>query len=181
MKKAIYSAINEWKKHPRFGFYIKSLVIATLVFVAITLSPFRIGIDMQRLLGYESCLPSLVYIIDYRVTRPPRIGDFVVFSFPKTNLNVGPKEGQKAIKKVIAVSGFHVTIKGTELYVQGRHYDRLWLAKSIPGKKPGDFDADYVVPEGYFFAYGTEKVSFDSRYFGPVSNERVLGYARPLF
>lgn len=161
--------------------YVIFLALFVPTTVAITLSPWRLGVDMQRLLGYPSCLPSLVYLIEYKVPHPPRIGDYAVFQFPETGYSVGPRHGQKTIKLVMAVPGDRVQVKGTDLYVRWAHLDRLWLAKSIPGKDVGDFDAEYIVPEGHFFAYGTEKESLDSRYFGPVDQRLIVGYARPLF
>lgn len=122
-----------------------------------------------------------MYIIDYRVPRPPTLGDFVVFKFPDTGFGVGPRPGMRTIKRVEALPGDRVRVEGTELYIRHMHIDRLWLAKSIPGKDVGSFDADYIVPDGKIFVYGTEKESFDSRYFGPISVESVIGYARPVF
>ena len=151
---------------------------------SILASPFRLGFDVQRLLGVPSCLPSYVYFLDYRKPiRAPKRGDYAVFSYPATNLGVGAREGQRAVKIVAALPGELVEIAGTELYMRGVPwaYDRLWLAKSISGKTVGDFDAKYKVPEGTWFAYGTEKESLDSRYFGPVEQSRIVGYAKPLF
>lgn len=165
--------------------WVKLVAIGWAGFVlavgAVMLSPWRLGLDLQRLLGQPSCLPSLVYVIDYRITHPPRIGDYAVFRFPDTGYKVGPRAGQKTIKLVMALPQDPIKVEGTELYVRWAHLDRLWLAKSIPGKGVGDFDANYLVPEGTFFAYGTERESFDSRYFGPVDQRLIIGYARPLF
>lgn len=168
--------------------YVKWAVVLTAVTGAIggsiLASPFRLGVDVQRILGYPSCLPSYIYLLDYRQpTRPPKRGDYAVFRYPATTLGVGAREGQRAVKLVAALPGEWVEIVGTELYLRGAPwaYDRLWLAKSISGKKIGDFDAKYNVPEGTWFAYGTEKESLDSRYFGPVEQSRIVGYAKPLF
>ncbi len=170
------------------GSYIKWAVLLTSITGAIgggiLASPFRLGLDVQRMLGFPSCLPSYVYFLDYRQPiRAPKRGDYAVFRYPPTTLGVGAREGQRALKLVAALPGEAVEIVGTELYLRGVPwaYDRLWLAKSISGKTIGDFDAKYTVPEGTWFAYGTEKESLDSRYFGPVDQSRIVGYAKPLF
>jgi conjugal transfer pilin signal peptidase TrbI len=171
----------------RWSFWaIMVLGACALIFTGILLSPFRIGIDVARLLGHESCLPSLVYIIDYRPNRYHlERWSYPVFSFPRTEQwdqhRWGPPPGVKAIKLAAAIPGDRVKIEGTELYINFVHRDRLWLAKSIPNKDVGDFDAEYIIPEGMFFAYGTEKGSFDSRYFGPLPTAAIVGYARPVF
>lgn len=185
MKNGAFSALSELFAKAWGRTWSRLAIIAMISFLlvasTIAASPFRIGVDWQRILGYPSCLPSLVYLIDYRTPHEPRLGDYAVFFFPDTGHQVGPKEGQRAIKLVHALPGHSVTVQGTELVVRDFFEDRLWLAKSIPGKKPGDWDASYKVAPGTFFAYGTEKESFDSRYFGPVDQRRIVGYARPLF
>lgn len=170
------------------GSYVTRAVILSSITVAIggliLASPYRLGVDVQKLLGYPSCLPSLLYILDYSTpVAVPTQGAYAIFRYPATNLGVGVREGQRAIKIVAALPGDLVEIAGTELYLRGMpwRFDRLWLASSIAGKKIGDFDAKYNMPEGSWFAYGTEKESLDSRYFGPVEQSRIVGYAKPLF
>lgn len=185
MKNGAFSALNKLAAKAWGRTWSRLAIIAMsgflLVGSTIALSPFRIGVDLQRVLGYPSCLPSIVYLIDYRTPHPPRLGDYAVFLFPDTGYQVGPKEGQRAIKLVHALPGHSVKVDGTELLVRDFFEDRLWLAKSISGMGPGDWNASYKVEPGTFFAYGTEKESFDSRYFGPVDQRRIVGYARPLF
>ena len=115
--------------------------------------------------------------------RPAKVGHYVLARMPATGLGVGARPGDRIVKRVRAVAGDTVKVEGTELYINGKHQDndRLWLAKSIPGKEPGDFDREVTLGDGELFLMGTTRESFDSRYWGPVKREAILGSAIPLF
>ena len=165
-----------------YRFFIVSPILGFgLTALGLWLTGIRIGLDVQRLIGEPACMPSFVYLWKPGMTHEPKVGDYVLARMPKTSLGVGAREGDRIVKKVAAISGDSVRIEGTELWINEKHSDRLWLAKSIPGKKPGDFDVDFKLQEGQMFLMGTTKESFDSRYWGAVNREAFLGYAIPLF
>ena len=89
-------------------------------------------------------MPSLVYLWKPGVPHQPKVGDYVLARMPKTGLGVGAREGDRIVKKIAAIAGDSVKVEGTELWINGKHAERLWLAKSIPGKAPGDFDAEFT-------------------------------------
>lgn len=162
------------------GFLTVDAIALAFVVVGLQLSGLRIGVDVQRLLGEPACMPSLVYLW-HKPDRPtPRKGDYVVALMPETGLGIGARKGDRIVKKVMATAGDRVRISGTELFINEAHAERLWLAKSIPGKAPGDFDIDTVMVENEVFLMGTTQESFDSRYWGTLSREAVIGYAIPL-
>lgn len=146
----------------------------------LTLTGFRVGLDVQRLIGEPACMPSLVYLWHRTDGVEPRKEDYVVAQMPATGMQVGARPGDRIVKRVMAAEGDRVLIKGTELWINGKHADRLWLAKSLPGKTVGDFDRDMTLKQGEFFLMGTTKESFDSRYWGAVQREAIIGYATPL-
>lgn len=160
---------------------IGSLLVTGLIALGLWLTGIRIGVDVQRLVGEPACMPSLVYLWKKGMPQEPKVGDYVMTRMPKSGLSVGAREGDRIVKKVAALRGDTVKVEGTELWINGVHVDRLWLAKSLPGKSPGDFDAEYTLKEGQMFLMGTTKESFDSRYWGVVNREAFLGYAIPLF
>lgn len=144
-------------------------------------SGYRLGLDIQPLFGMPSCSDYFVYFMVLNKNIVPKRGDYVVASMPEHNLKAGPPIGRAIVKKVAAVPGDWVQIDGTELYINGFHVDRLWLAKSIPEKQPGDFDRKITLAEGEYFLMGSTQESFDSRYWGPISDKAIRGYAYPLF
>lgn len=162
------------------GFFVLDIVAIALLVVGLHMSGLRIGLDVQRLIGEPACMPSLVYLWHSPDRATPKKGDYVVALMPDTGLGVGARKGDRIVKKVMAVEGDRVRIEGTELWINDEHADRLWLAKSIPGKAPGDFDRDSVMVEHEIFLMGTTQESFDSRYWGTLSRDAVIGYAIPL-
>ncbi|MBV7542108.1 S26 family signal peptidase [Acidovorax sp. sic0104] len=174
------------KPAPRPGSrFISSLLLAVLLVVAVSVvglkaAGFRVGIDVQRLIGEPACMPTLVYLWHKPDRATPLKGDYVVARMPETGMGVGARKGDRIVKKVMATEGDRVRIQGTELWINEQHTERLWLAKSIPGRAPGDFDRDSVMGEHEMFLMGTTKESFDSRYWGTLRREQVLGYAIPL-
>lgn len=189
MSESIAITDPQKKRSPVLRFFVRfvkvnlitTAISAGLIMLSLWLLNARVGIDVQRLIGQPACMPSLVYLWKPGMPQPPKIGDYVLARMPKTGLGVGAREGDRIVKKVRAVAGDSIKIVGTELWINGKHADRLWLAKSIPGKAPGDFDAEYTLKDGQLFLMGTTQESFDSRYWGVVNREAFLGYAIPLF
>lgn len=158
------------------GFFLGAVALLS----ALQASSYRIGFDVQRLSGEPTCLPSFLYVMKYELDHKPRLGDYVVAKMPDTGLPIGGRPGDNIIKRVVGIPGDHIRIQGTELYINGMQRDRLWLAKSIPGKDVGSFDAEYSLQEGQYFLMGSTKESFDSRYWGALSLDSIRGFARPL-
>jgi signal peptidase I len=97
--------------------------------------------------------------------RDPERGDVVVFHPP-----TAPDEDY--IKRVVAVSGDSVEVKDGKLYVNGEPQDEPYLAEAFI---QGTFPAE-TVPDGYVFAMGDNRNrSGDSRVFGPVGLDAILG------
>lgn len=157
------------------GFVLGSLVITFWLEQG-----YRIGIDRQVIFGEDRCLDEFLFLIRMRVDHLPKTGDYIVTGMPKTDFKVGAKAGTQVIKLVAATHGDHIQVKGTDLFINGQLKDRLWLAKSIPGKKPGDFDVDIKLEKDEYFLMGTTKESFDSRYWGKVHVETIRGFAYPI-
>lgn len=100
----------------------------------------------------------------YRFSEPKR-GDVVVFHPP-----IAPDEDY--IKRVVAVGGDSVEVKEGKLFVNGVPQVEPYLnEQEIQGVFPLE-----TVPEGYIFAMGDNRNrSGDSRVFGPVSLDAILG------
>lgn len=165
-----------WLKYGALG------VICTLALVVLgmRLTGVRLGIDAQRLIGAPACMPSLLYTWSRTSGGPYTKGEYIVALMPETPFHVGGRPGDRIIKIVMGVPGDTIRIQGTELWINGEHTDRLWLAKSLPGKTVGDYDTEMVLPPGQYFVMGTTHESFDSRYWGPLHREAIIGTARPL-
>lgn len=156
------------------------LILLSVVVISMQISGVNLAVDAQKVAGEPSCLPYEFYLWHKGLDASLQKGDYIVISMPDKGYKIGARPGDRVIKKVAALPGDRVRISGTELYINEKHVDRLWLAKSIDGKKPGDFDADMVLNKDQVFLMGTTKESFDSRYWGPVRRDSIIGRALPL-
>ncbi|RLA94749.1 MAG: signal peptidase I [Deltaproteobacteria bacterium] len=103
----------------------------------------------------------------------PKRGDVIVFIYPRN-----PKKD--FIKRVIAVGGEKVYIKGTTVYVDDRPIKDPWGVWKREGERP-EF-GPVVVPKDHLFVLGDNRDnSMDSRYWGFVPMRDVLGKAFVIY
>jgi signal peptidase I len=97
--------------------------------------------------------------------HPPRRGDVVVVDRP---------EGEESlIKRVVALPGELVEIRGGHTFVDGQPIEEPWVSHF-----GGPMYPPTVVPADHVFVLGDNRaVSHDSRAIGPVSVESIKGRA----
>lgn len=98
--------------------------------------------------------------------REPHRGEIVVLRLPN-------RRSDPLIKRVIGLPGDTVAIRGGKVLVNDQLLDEPYLDQITPGRMPAT-----VVPEAHVFVLGDNRgASNDSRYFGMVPYENVLGRA----
>ncbi|MBT2291793.1 signal peptidase I [Paenibacillus albidus] len=152
------------------------LLTAAAVFVImslVNLFVFNIstvkGQSMQPTLreGERLFINKLVLVFD----RPKR-GDIIVLHDPST----GPDQKEYLIKRVIGLPGDVVEVKGSQLHVNGKKVVESYVDTEI---QDSDF-APLAVEDGSYFVMGDNRhagASKDSRYFGSVPRDRIVGKA----
>ena len=101
-------------------------------------------------------------------------GDIVVF----TRAEEEPGEIRDLIKRVVGLEGDTVGASDNRLWVNGQPLEEPYLGNGATIADFGPVD----VPEGHVFVMGDNNTdSYDSRYFGPVPVERVVGRAIVVF
>ncbi len=112
--------------------------------------------------------------------KKPKKGDIIVFRFPKD-------PSKDFIKRVVAVGGDTVEIKGKKVYVNGElqtgeyevHTDNRMMQ---PWNGPRDNFPPTTVPEGKLFVMGDNRdQSNDSRFWGFVDLKAVRGKAFMIY
>ena len=111
----------------------------------------------------------------------PEVGDVVIFIFP------GDNKGTKYIKRCVGTPGDTIEIKDKELFVNGTRFpdpphskftDPRIRPRGPGGKVSRDNFGPFIVPEGHYFMMGDNRDnSWDSRFWGTVSSDRILGEA----
>ena len=114
------------------------------------------------------------YIFTSKVTyklRNPQRGDVIVFHSPG-NPDI------EYIKRVIGLPGDTVLLKNTEVFVNGRKLNEPYTS-DITLPLPNGYaqeDVPISVPEDYYFVMGDNRPhSSDSRDFGPITYESIIG------
>lgn len=137
---------------------------------------FVIGHDTQSVL----CLKGQHrwYLID-REAKPHGSGDLLAF---RSDDRMAPEipNGSLVVKRIEAVSGDTIDIEHRRLVIQGLgfetafpHRDRL-KGRALPE------GTSLVLPEDTYWVMGDHPKSFDSRYFGAIAANQVVGVAHAL-
>ncbi len=124
--------------------------------------------------------------------RPVAIGDLVFLCPPLTAVFVEARR-RGYLRRGLCAGGFAPLIK-TVAALPGQRVEitdhvlidgRLVPASSVWGRDGEGRvllpDSGGVVPPHYLFLHSPFASSYDSRYFGPVSDAGILGLARPVF
>ncbi len=115
----------------------------------------------------------LVNKLSYRAHDINR-GDVVVFTRPP-GLPAGPGEPEDLIKRVIGVPGDTLQAKEGSMYVNGKLLDEPYLPE---GTSTVNLDKPVTIQDGQAWVMGDNRNnSQDSRVFGPIEAETVIGRA----
>jgi signal peptidase I len=142
---------------------LPAVVIALLIEIFLAQFTIVYGQSMEPNLYEDQRL--VVEKVSYHWQGPHR-GDIVVFPDPSG----GPIP---FIKRVVGLPGERVQIAGGRVYVDGRPLDEPYLAQVTTGE-----GRTWTVPPMHIFVMGDNRgASRDSRIFGPVSIEMLIGHA----
>jgi len=142
---------------------LPAIVIAVLINLFLAQATRVYGSSMEPSLYTDQRL--VVEKVSYRLHMPKR-GDIVVLRIPER----GP---ELLIKRVIALPGEQIEVREGHVYVDGKSLEEPYIAQPTRGQY-----GPLVVPDGQVFVMGDNRgASNDSRAFGPVPLENVVGRA----
>ena len=153
---------------------IETLVLTVLMFLVIRLAVQNFNIDgMSMEPGLHNQELVLVDKWSYRFNRPGR-GDVIVFVAP-------PNPSQDYIKRIIGLPGDVVTIKDTQVFVNGKPLDEPYIDPHLQGN-PYAPTTNLLIPDGAYFVLGDNRNgSSDSRDWGCVPQGNVVGRAALVY
>ena len=163
---------------------------------AFLVKPFRIP--------SESMVPTLAVgqrVMVYRVTlrfSDPQRGDIMVFKPPagadENSCGGEHPEGTACdkptekrsdtnfIKRVVAVGGDKLSVRGGRVYINGRKQDEPFLNEKTPCEQLCNMPREITIPKDHYFMMGDNRgESADSREWGPVPKKWMIGEARVTY
>ncbi len=154
-------------------FLVKAALVAITLFLAFDAiaKRYRLGIDWQ----VERCLPDTrVVLIDLGSEIPER-GELIAFR--GRGLEPLFADGTQMVKILVGLPGDRIEITPERTMVNDVEVATgLHLAERLV-HAPDAFVRAFFVPEEHYFGVGKSDSSFDSRYFGLIKREQILGKA----
>jgi len=144
---------------------IPAVAIALLINVFLAQATQVLGQSMEPNLHTHQRV--VIEKVTYRFLHGPRRGDIVV-------IRPSDQEGEDLlIKRVIGLPGETIEVRNGEVYIEGERLDEPWTVR--PGKS---HYSPRTVPPLHVFVMGDNRgASNDSRNFGPVPIDQVMGRA----
>jgi signal peptidase I len=102
--------------------------------------------------------------------HPVHRGDIIVFARPPhENLEPGVND---LVKRVIGLPGETISAQNGDIDINGKPLKEPWLPKGVT---TANF-SPVKIPKGYYFVMGDNRgFSEDSRFFGPISGNLIVG------
>lgn len=165
------------KKEPWGKFLIK-LGITSLLMAATAaygLVRYDFGFDSQ----VNRCLhPYKAFAID-KWDQQIEQGDYLAFHA----FGMGPffHDGQVVVKQVVAMQGDEVEVRDGDIFINGVFRYGGFQEAGLQGKPLSSFNMKRTLGEGEYYMYGWHPLSYDSRYWGTISQDQVIGETHALF
>ena len=159
---------------------VTAIIIATLLRTFVVQQFYIAGPSMETTLFGDDRV--LVNKLAYRFGDPSR-GDVIVFD--RITVNGDAVQHDDLIKRVIGLPGETIEVRECAIYIDGTRLDEPWLPAEMndesldPPVRCGTADMSPVaIGSNQVFLVGDNRpMSFDSRMFGPVNLDVIVGKA----
>lgn len=142
---------------------IPAVVIALLINLFLAQATQVLGQSMEP--NLHSSQRVVIEKVTYQFLHGPRRGDIVVIN--------SPGQGEMVIKRVVGLPGETIEVRSGRVYVNGKLLDEPWATR--PGG--GRYGPETIPPLHVFVLGDNRGASNDSRNFGPVEIDHVVGHA----
>lgn len=172
------SSLSETQREKRGVLSSLGEIIRSLFFIAIIVVPIRLFVAQPFIVNGSSMDPTFTHgdylIIDeisYRLREPER-GDVVVLR--------SPVEKKYLIKRIMGLPGETVTLSEEHFSVTEAGSDGKTFEVPQPFVRYATEEPRRTISLGeneYLVLGDNRAASFDSRFFGPIPRDRIIGYA----
>jgi len=163
---------QSWRK-----FAVKAGIASILLVAAGTYINGRyiLGFDGQK----ERCFPDYsVFLVDLTDKKIER-GE--VFTFKSREIAPIFSKNQKVVKILAGLPGDFIEVTPEETKINGNVVATGMKLTDVLKVNADDFAREMVIPDNKYFFVGVADNSFDSRYWGFVNEEQIIGRSYPLF
>jgi len=142
---------------------VPAVVIALVINLFLAQATQVLGQSMEP--NLHSTQRVVVEKVTYRFVHGPRRGDVVVID--------APDQSEMLIKRVVGLPGETIELRNGQVYIDGEPLTEPWVVN--PG---GGSYGPLTTPPLHVFVMGDNRgASNDSRNFGPVAIEHIVGHA----
>ena len=175
------------------------IIVPIALLLALAIQAFLVK---PFLIPSESMVPTLtvnqrvlVDRVTFRFSEPHR-GDVVVFKAPRgadddvqqcgkphpenqpCEFPTKEQSDENFIKRVVAVPGDRLKVLKNRVYINGKRQDEPFVNEGTPCEDLCNLDKEITIPPDHFFMMGDNRgASEDSRAWGPVPKDWIVGNA----
>ncbi|MCU0483185.1 MAG: signal peptidase I [Chloroflexi bacterium] len=155
---------------------VETLVLTLVIFFVVqtfVAQPYRVEQQSME----TTLMPDQYVLVDKLSPRWDDYsrGDIIVFEPPSAWIEGGT--GTPFIKRVIGLPGETVEVRDGAVWVDGARLDESYTFEGQP-TTASDEPQRWLVPAGQLFVLGDHReASADSRTFGPIGRDKVIGRA----
>lgn len=180
--------------------FSKRLAYTAAVFLVLAIALHLFTSRYTIAIAHQECLPERVWLID-KTVKPANRGEYIAFigrNIPRFT------DATKLTKIIAGVPGDTIVVKPAsgehELTINGmKRLTKVKAEVSVVAKgtlkrfivyetgsdgRPLPFYyqyGSYTIPKGHYFVAGKAPYSYDSRYWGVISENNVIGKAYPIY
>ena len=156
-------------------FFLVVLAVSLMTFFGISTlkAHYIVGLDFRDI----RCLDGHVYVIRKNTFTDKDI--YVAFLADK-RFPPYVDEGKIVFKKIVGRAGDQVETIDRKIYLNGEYICEA-REKDSKGRPIGHFDYTGQIPENCYFVMGSHPISFDSRYYGFVTKNQIVGGGNPVW
>ncbi len=172
--KSVDSELDFEKRYRLVREVIETVVLTVLMFLVIRLAVQNFNVDgmsMEPNLHNQELI--LVDKWSY-LFHPPTRGDVIVFVAP-------PHPALDYVKRIVGLPGDIVTIQGTTVIVNGKILKEFYVDPNRQGNVYPSFSNRIVPPNSYFVLGDNRAGSSDSRDWGCVPRQNLIGRAALVY
>jgi signal peptidase I len=170
-----------------WGLTITLAAVAVLAFQAEVAKPYRIpSASMEPTLHCAKPASGCTSRVSDRVIanrlvyrfHAPRRGDIIVFETPP-QVAAACGAGGTFIKRLVGLPGEKVSMRDGFVFIDGVRLDEPYLRNAYRGRESGDWAR---IPSGGYFVLGDNRaMSCDSRRWGVVPRDNIIGRAEVTY